>query len=64
LTLRPRVLLFISLKLRTQQLMMMMMMMILGFLLRLLCLHAHMIMRLGVLVLPLLPLLPLTLLLL
>jgi hypothetical protein len=30
--------------------------MILGFLLRLLCLHAHMIMRLGVLVLPLLPL--------
>jgi hypothetical protein len=31
-----------------------MMMMILGFRLRLLCLHAHMIMRLGVLVLPLL----------
>jgi hypothetical protein len=51
-------LLFISSKLRMQQLMMMMMMMILGFLLRLrlLCLHAHMIMRLGVLVLPLLPL--------
>jgi hypothetical protein len=51
-----------------QQLMMMMMtmMMILGFHLRLclLCLHAHMIMRLGVLVLPLLPLLLLTLLLL
>jgi hypothetical protein len=44
----------------------MMMMMILGFhpRLRLLCLHAHMIMRLGVLVLPLLPLLRLTLLLL
>jgi hypothetical protein len=65
LTLRPRILLFISSKLRTQQLMMMMMM-ILGFhlRLRLLCLHAHMIMRLGVLVLPLLPLLPLTLLLL
>jgi hypothetical protein len=62
LTLRPRMLLFISLKLRMQQLMMMMMM-ILGFLLRLplLCLHAHMIMRLGVLVLPLLPLLLLTL---
>jgi hypothetical protein len=41
-----------------QLMMMMMMMMILGFLLRLrlLCLHAHMIMRLGVLVLPLLPL--------
>jgi hypothetical protein len=47
--------LFDSLTLRVQQLMMMMMM-ILGFLprLRLLCLHAHMIMRLGVLVLPLL----------
>jgi hypothetical protein len=61
-------LLFISSKLRMQQLMMMMMMMILGFLLRLrlrlLCLHAHMIMRLGVLVLPLLPLRLLTLLLL
>jgi hypothetical protein len=65
LTLMPRILLFISLKLRMQQLMMMMMM-ILGFhlCLRLLCLHAHMIMRLGVLVLPLLPLLLLTLLLL
>jgi hypothetical protein len=50
-------LLFVSSTLRIQQLMMMMMM-ILGFLLRLrrLCLHAHMIMRLGVLVLPLLPL--------
>jgi hypothetical protein len=58
LTLRPRMLLFISSKLRMQQ---MMMMMILGFHLRLLCLHAHMIMRLGVLVLPLLPLLLLTL---
>jgi hypothetical protein len=57
LTLRPRILLFISSKLRPQQLMMIMMMMILGFHLRLclLCLHAHMIMRLGVLVLPLLP---------
>jgi hypothetical protein len=61
LTLRPRMLLFISSKLRMQQLMMMMMMMILGFHLRLLCLHAHMIMRLEVLVLPLLPLLLLTL---
>jgi hypothetical protein len=61
LTLRPRMLLFISSKLRMQQLMMMMM--ILGFFLclRLLCLHAHMIMRLGALVLPLLPLLLLTL---
>jgi hypothetical protein len=39
----------------------MMMMMTLGFYLRLLCLHAHMIMRLGVLVLPLLLLPPLTL---
>jgi hypothetical protein len=59
LTLRPRTLHFVSSTLRIQQLMMMMMMMmILGFLLRLrlLCLHAHMIMRLGVLVLPLLPL--------
>jgi hypothetical protein len=62
LTLSPRMLLFISSKLRMQQLMMMMM--ILGFHLRLLCLHAHMIMRLGVLVLPLLPLLLWTLLLL
>jgi hypothetical protein len=62
LTLRPRILHFISLRLRAQQ--MMMMMMILGFCLRLLCLHAHMIMRLGVLMLPLLPLLPLTVLLL
>jgi hypothetical protein len=58
--------LFISSKLRMQQLMMMMtmmMMMILGFhlRLRLLCLRAHMIMRLGFLVLPLLPLLLLTL---
>jgi hypothetical protein len=55
-------LLFVSSKLRMQQLMMM----ILGFLLRLrlLCPHAHMIMRLGVLVLPLLPLRLLTLLLL
>jgi hypothetical protein len=41
--------------------MMMMMMMILGSRLRLLCLHTHMIMRPGV---PVLPLLPLTLLLL
>jgi hypothetical protein len=66
LTLRPRMLLFVSSTLRIQQLMMTMMMMILGFLLRLhlLCLHAHMIMRLGVLVLPLLPLRLLTLLLL
>jgi hypothetical protein len=61
LTLRPRILLFISSKLRMQQLMMMMMI-ILGLYLRLLCLHAHMIMRLGALVLPLLPLLLLTLL--
>jgi hypothetical protein len=63
LTLRPRMLLFVSSKLRMQQLMMMM---ILGFLLRLrlLCLHAHMIMRPGVLVLPPLPLRLLTLLLL
>jgi hypothetical protein len=47
---------FDSLTPRVQQLMMMMMMMILGFLLRLrlLCLHAPMIMRLGALVLPLL----------
>jgi hypothetical protein len=56
LTLRPRMQLFISSTLRLHQLLLLMMMMILGFLFRLLCLHAHMIMRLGVLVLPLLPL--------
>jgi hypothetical protein len=63
--------LFTSSRLRAQQsltmmMIIMMMMMTLGFRLRLclLCLHALMIMRLGVPVLPLLPLLPLTLLLL
>jgi hypothetical protein len=57
-------LLTISSQLRMRQLMKMMMTMILGFRLLLLCLHAHMIMRLGVLALPLLPLRLLTLLLL
>jgi hypothetical protein len=56
LTLRQRIQLFISSRLRAQQFLMMMM--ILGFRLRLrlLCLHAHMTMRPEVLVLPLLPL--------
>jgi hypothetical protein len=54
---QARTLLFVNSTLRIQQLMMMMTT-ILGFLLRLrlLCLHAPMIMRLGVLVLPSLPL--------
>jgi hypothetical protein len=57
-TFRQRMRRFISSRLRAQRFLMMMMILVF----RLLCLHARMIMRPGVLVLPLLPLLPLTLL--